>query len=101
MTLDEEEWIEYKKVMEDVVKKSGLNKSRFYDLRGNHDNFGVLGFGSSSDFFSRYSLNGQLNRSGQVNSIVIEVFFFVISTRLYCNITFIIFLFLFFLYVSS
>lgn len=72
MKLDEEEWIEYKKVMEDVVKKSGLNKSIFYDLRGNHDNFGASLFGSSSDFFSRYSLNGQQNRSGQVNSIVIE-----------------------------
>lgn len=73
MKQDEEEWIEYQKVMEDVVKKSGLNKSIFYDLRGNHDNFGVSSFGSSSDFFSTYSLNGKLNRRGQVNSIVIQV----------------------------
>lgn len=73
MKQDKEEWIEYQKVMEDVVKRSGLNKSIFYDLRGNHDNFGVSSFGSSSDFFSIYSLSGQLRRSGQVNSVVIQV----------------------------
>ncbi|KAL3523290.1 hypothetical protein ACH5RR_016124 [Cinchona calisaya] len=72
MKQDKEEWIEYQNVMEDVVKRSGLNKSIFYDLRGNHDNFGVSSIGSPYDFFSTYSLNGQLRRSGQVNSIVIQ-----------------------------
>ncbi|OMO53994.1 hypothetical protein COLO4_36605 [Corchorus olitorius] len=64
MKQNEEEWMEYKNVMEDVVKRSGLNKSIFYDLRGNHDNFGVPMVGGSFDFYSKYSINGQLGRSG-------------------------------------
>lgn len=59
--------------MEDVVRRSGLNKSIFHDLRGNHDNFGVSSFGGPSDFFSKYSLNGQLGRKGPVDSIIIQV----------------------------
>ncbi|KAH6769514.1 Calcineurin-like metallo-phosphoesterase superfamily protein [Perilla frutescens var. frutescens] len=72
MKQDEEEWIEYQKVMQDVVKKSGLDQRIFYDVRGNHDNFGVPVVGGSFDFFSRYSINGQLQRSGKVNSITIQ-----------------------------
>lgn len=67
-----EEWIEYQNIMEDVVRRSGLNKSIFHDLRGNHDNFGVSSFGGPSDFFSKYSINGQLERNGPVDSIVIQ-----------------------------
>ena len=73
MKLDEAEWMVYKKVMEDVIKRSGLNKNLFYDLRGNHDNFGVPKLGGLFDFYSRYSINIQLGRSGQVNSVTIEV----------------------------
>lgn len=73
MKQDEEEWVEYQNVMEDVIKRSGVDKSNFYDLRGNHDNFGVPVVGGSFDFFSKYSINGQLGRSGNVNSITIEV----------------------------
>lgn len=73
MKQDEEEWKEYQKVMEDVVKWSGLDKNIFYDLRGNHDNFGVPVVGGSFDFFSKYSINGQLGRSGKVNSVTLQV----------------------------
>ncbi|KAI3459115.1 hypothetical protein Pfo_015778 [Paulownia fortunei] len=72
MKQDENEWIEYQKVMQDVVQRSGLDKSTFYDVRGNHDNFGVPVIGGSLDFFSKYSINGQLQRSGKVNSITIQ-----------------------------
>ncbi|XP_073124972.1 putative metallophosphoesterase At3g03305 [Henckelia pumila] len=72
MKQDEEEWIEYRKVMRDVVKRSGLNESSFYDVRGNHDNFGVPSIGGSYDFFSKYSFNGLRKRSGHVNSITIQ-----------------------------
>ncbi|KAL9402278.1 hypothetical protein Peur_006127 [Populus x canadensis] len=41
MKQNEVEWIEYRNVMEDVARRSGLDKRIFYDLRGNHDNFGV------------------------------------------------------------
>lgn len=72
MKQDENEWVEYQNVMEDVIKRSGLDKSIFYDLRGNHDNFGIPDVGGSFDFFSKYSINGQLGRSGNVNSITVE-----------------------------
>ncbi|XP_052200055.1 putative metallophosphoesterase At3g03305 [Diospyros lotus] len=72
MRQDEAEWMEYRKVMEDVIKRSGLNKSIFYDVRGNHDNFGVPIIGGSFDFFSNYSINAQLGRSGEVNSFTIQ-----------------------------
>ncbi|XP_059309908.1 putative metallophosphoesterase At3g03305 [Lycium ferocissimum] len=72
MKEDEEEWLEYQKVLEDVIKRSGLKKNVFYDLRGNHDTFGVPAIGGSFDFYSKYSINGQLNRSGLVNSATIQ-----------------------------
>nr|KJB19208.1 hypothetical protein B456_003G088600 [Gossypium raimondii] len=73
MKQNEEEWVEYKNVMEDVVKRSGLDKNIFYDLRGNHDNFGVPVIGGSLDFYSKYSINGQLGRSGHVNSVTLTL----------------------------
>uniref|UniRef100_A0A2N9GRB8 Uncharacterized protein n=2 Tax=Fagus sylvatica TaxID=28930 RepID=A0A2N9GRB8_FAGSY len=68
-----EERVEYQNIMEDVIKRSGLDKtSIFFDLlRGNHDNFGVPAVGGSFDFFSKYSINGQLGRSGNVNSVTL------------------------------
>ncbi|XP_057471935.1 putative metallophosphoesterase At3g03305 [Actinidia eriantha] len=72
MKQDEAEWMEYEEVMEDVIERSGLKKNVFYDVRGNHDNFGVPMLGGSFDFYSRYSINAQLGRSGQVNSVTIE-----------------------------
>ncbi|KAL0290677.1 UNVERIFIED_CONTAM: putative metallophosphoesterase [Sesamum calycinum] len=42
MKQDEDEWIEYQKVMQDVVQRSGLDRSAFYDIRGNHDNLVYL-----------------------------------------------------------
>lgn len=75
MKQNEEEWVEYQTVMEHVVKRSGLDKSIFFDLRGNHDNFGVplVGVGGAFDFFSKYSINGQLGRAGNVNSVTLQV----------------------------
>ncbi|KAF3622824.1 putative metallophosphoesterase [Capsicum annuum] len=72
MKQDEEEWLEYQKVLDDVIKRSGLKKNVFYDLRGNHDTFGVPAIGGSFDFYSKYSINGQLKRSGLVNSVTIQ-----------------------------
>lgn len=73
MKQNEEEWVEYQNTMEDVIKRSGLDKNIFFDLRGNHDNFGVPAVGGSFDFFSKYSINGQLGRHGNVNSVTLQV----------------------------
>ncbi|KAF2286415.1 hypothetical protein GH714_016794 [Hevea brasiliensis] len=72
MKQNEDEWLEYQNIIEDVVKRSGLDKNIFYDLRGNHDIFGVPVVGGSFDFFSKYSINGQLARRGNVNSVTLE-----------------------------
>ncbi|KAF5203070.1 Transmembrane protein [Thalictrum thalictroides] len=72
MKQDVEEWKEYEKVIEDVVERSGLDKKIFYDLRGNHDKFGVPTVGGPFDFFSVYSVNGQQRRKGNVHSITLE-----------------------------
>lgn len=72
MKQNEDEWKEYHNVTEDVIKRSGLNKEVFFDLRGNHDNFGVPVVGGSFDFFSKYSINGQLGRSGRISSVTVE-----------------------------
>ncbi|KAH7511157.1 hypothetical protein FEM48_ZijujUnG0025600 [Ziziphus jujuba var. spinosa] len=72
MKQNEEEWLEYQNVMEDVIKKSRLDKSIFFDLRGNHDNFGVPVIGGSFDFFSKYSINAQLGRNKNINSVTLQ-----------------------------
>lgn len=73
MKQDEAEWVEYEKVMEDVIEKSGLDKDIFYDVRGNHDAFGVPTIGGLFDFYSKHSINARLGRSGQVNSVTVQV----------------------------
>ncbi|CAI8613306.1 unnamed protein product [Vicia faba] len=72
MKQNEDEWVEYRNVMDDVIQTSGLRKSLFYDLRGNHDSFGVPHVAGSFDFFSKYSINGRLGRNGSVNTVTIE-----------------------------
>lgn len=73
MKQNEEEWLEYQNVMEDVVKRSRLDKSIFFDLRGNHDNFGVPVIGGSFDYFSKYSINCQFGRTSNINSVTLQV----------------------------
>ncbi|KAI4357305.1 hypothetical protein L6164_001264 [Bauhinia variegata] len=70
MKQNEDEWVEYKNIMEDVIKRSGLDKNLFFDLRGNHDNFGIPVVGGSFDFFSKYSISGQLGRNQSVNKTI-------------------------------
>lgn len=70
---NEKEWLEYQNVIEDVIKKSRLDKSIFFDLRGNHDNFGVPVVGGSFDFFSKYSINSELGRNTNINSVTLKV----------------------------
>ncbi|XP_068646398.1 putative metallophosphoesterase At3g03305 [Aristolochia californica] len=72
MKQDEEEWKEYSRVMEDVIKRSGLDNEVFYDLRGNHDKFGVPVVGGDFDFFQKYSINGALRRTRNVYSVTLQ-----------------------------
>ena len=39
MKQNEEKWVEFENSMEDVITRSGLDKSILFDIRGNHTNF--------------------------------------------------------------
>lgn len=73
MKQNEKEWVEYEEIMREVITRSHLDKTIFFDLRGNHDNFGVPNVGDSLDYYSKYSINGKLGRRSKVNSVTIEV----------------------------
>ncbi|KAI4357168.1 hypothetical protein L6164_001134 [Bauhinia variegata] len=81
MKQNEDEWVEYKNVMEDVIKWSGLDKNLLFDLRGNHDNFGIPVVGGSFDFFSKYSISGQLGRNQSVNEETVTLGFELCKPR--------------------
>lgn len=73
MKQNEVEWIEYESTMKDVIESSKLPTRIFYDLRGNHDSFGVPASGGDYDFYQKYSINAKLRRQGRVQSITLEV----------------------------
>lgn len=70
---DEDEWITYKKTIDAIVGIGGIDKSRIFDIRGNHDTYGVPYRGSKLDFFSTYSVNSQLDRLSTINSVLLQV----------------------------
>ena len=74
----EEEWMEYQNVMEEVITRSGLDRSIFFDLRGNHDKFGVPSVGGSFDYFSNYSISGKLGRNANVFSVTAQVSYYLL-----------------------
>jgi hypothetical protein len=71
---DEGEWIDYWDSIQKVADGSGLPIERFFDMRGNHDKYGVP-LSSSLDYYSAYSVNGRLNRTNLVQSITVLVSF--------------------------
>lgn len=71
--LDEVEWKEYQNVVDNIVQRSGLNKDIFYDLRGNHDCFGVPEAGGAYDYYHKYSINARTGRKGNVQSVTLQV----------------------------
>lgn len=73
MKQNEVEWMEYSSTMKDVIESSKLPRKKFYDLRGNHDRFGVPMSGGDYDFYEKYSMNANLRRQGRVQSITLEV----------------------------
>lgn len=70
---DELEWIQYKKTMDVVIRESGMDKKAFFDIRGNHDKYGVPHVGHKLDFFSNYSISSQLNRLSTIHSISLVI----------------------------
>eukprot|EP00250_Pteridium_aquilinum_P020075 c24691_g1_i1 orf=231-2552(+) len=68
---DEGEWVQYRHAIGKVIEDSGLPSYAFYDLRGNHDKFGVPMVGSALDYFSNYSVSSLRNRTSNVQSVTI------------------------------
>ncbi|KAG0551843.1 hypothetical protein BDA96_01G458300 [Sorghum bicolor] len=69
---DEYEWVTYKKTIDAIVGQGGIDKSRIFDIRGNHDTYGVPYRGGKLDFFSTYSVNSQFKRLSTVSSILLQ-----------------------------
>lgn len=59
--------------MNEVVLQSGIEKARIFDIRGNHDKYGVPYVSHELDFFSKYSVNAELNRTADIYSISLLV----------------------------
>ncbi|XP_058108132.1 putative metallophosphoesterase At3g03305 isoform X2 [Magnolia sinica] len=55
--------------MDAVIRGSGMDKKSFFDIRGNHDKYGVPYVGDKLDFFSNYSISSELNRLGTIQSV--------------------------------
>ncbi|CAO2196633.1 unnamed protein product [Urochloa humidicola] len=72
MKQNEVEWVEYESTINDIIQISKLPRRIFYDLRGNHDSFGVPASGDDYDFYQKYSINAKLRRQGRVQSITLE-----------------------------
>lgn len=70
---EKSEWLEYEELINEVVGLSGLNKEIFYDLRGNHDSYGVPEVGGMFDLYEKHSINARLGRTGNVQSITLQV----------------------------
>lgn len=71
---DESEWVQYRNAVDAIVRQSGIDKRIIFDIRGNHDKYGVPYAGSDLDFFSIHSVSSQLNRLNTVQSISLVVF---------------------------
>lgn len=72
MKQEEREWIEYENITKEVILTSGLDEGIFYDLRGNHDSFGVPEQGDANDFYEKYSINSRLRRKGDIQSVTLK-----------------------------
>lgn len=81
MKQNEVEWVEYESTMKEIIENSKLPRRIFYDMRGNHDSFGVPASGEDYDFYSKYSINAKLRRQGRVQSITLEVSSFSMYDR--------------------
>ncbi|XP_072973523.1 putative metallophosphoesterase At3g03305 [Typha angustifolia] len=66
---DESEWVVYRNAIDAIVKRGGIDKHRIFDIRGNHDKYGVPYVGHKLDFFSTHSVSSQLNRLSTIYSI--------------------------------
>lgn len=66
---DQSEWIQYRSAVDKIVRSSGIDRRTIFDIRGNHDKYGVPYVGHKLDFFSTYSVSSQLNRLSTIQSI--------------------------------
>lgn len=71
MRQDESEWVQYREAVDWVIAHSGLPDYAFFDMRGNHDKFGVPEAGGRFDYFSKYSISAERNRTSTVQSVTL------------------------------
>ncbi|CAH8525885.1 unnamed protein product [Schistosoma rodhaini] len=62
-----EEWRDYSS----LLKQSGvLNLTRWFDVRGNHDSFGVPSFGGDGDYYSQFGVSGRSSFRSNIFKLV-------------------------------
>lgn len=66
---DKSEWIQYRDSIKAIVSQSGIDPRAIFDIRGNHDKYGVPYVGDSLDFFSTHSVSSQFGRLNTIQSI--------------------------------
>lgn len=62
----EEEWKLYHNVLNDCKVNS---KTKWLDIRGNHDNFNVASMDSHENFFVNYSMQGKAHRRSYIHQV--------------------------------
>lgn len=85
MKQEEREWMEYENVTKEVILASGLDERIFYDLRGNHDSFGVPEKGGANDFYEKYSINSRLRRKGDIQSVTLKASIYVYFSHIFVH----------------
>lgn len=68
----ESEWIDYHNSFQEIATESGIPLKQFFDLRGNHDKYGVP-LHSPLDYYSKYSISAAFNRTSLVQSVIVKV----------------------------
>ncbi|XP_015586433.1 transmembrane protein 62 [Cephus cinctus] len=63
-----EEWIQYKKVLDDV---NISQKTIWLDIRGNHDNFNVPNLQSKENYYVNYSIQGKRHSRSYMHEITV------------------------------
>ncbi|CAO1412640.1 unnamed protein product [Diamesa hyperborea] len=64
-----EEWKSYYSAL---VDSNVLNKTKWLDIRGNHDNFNVESFESRNDLYQNFSAQGRQNKRSYMKQITVD-----------------------------
>ncbi|XP_026463910.1 transmembrane protein 62-like isoform X2 [Ctenocephalides felis] len=62
----EKEWEYYRNILEETKV---LSKTKWLDIRGNHDNFNIAGVDSKQNYYYNYSVQGRIHKRSYLHQI--------------------------------